>query len=172
MSILLVSNLALTATLGLLLLCGLLLIYFLLRARLGRLEDVLAEHGRGLKQLSRAIAPGSRPEAPPPIDLEPLNSSLEGIRGSLDAVEEHLDSVASDLRREREVRLREMIERRFHGRGFQSIQILGDLAGGFHGAVRVTVEGQKGGVTYKGYVALEEGQIIDEKLSSSHEIFP
>ena len=173
MSILLASNLAVTATLGILLLSGLLLIYCLLRTHLLRFEGSLLALSRQLEQYCNKPAPEPLVVAAPlPVNLEPLALSVAELQRSLDAVEEHLESVAGELNRDREVRLREMVERRFHGRGYQSIQILGDLADGFHGAARISIEGQKGGVTYKGHVILEEGQIVDEKMTSSHEIFP
>ncbi|MFH0944758.1 MAG: hypothetical protein V2A76_06130 [Planctomycetota bacterium] len=189
MPILLLENLGLTATFSVLLLGGLLLVFFLLRSRLdlllsdlarlgkdlGRMGNDLDRLGNDLDQMKDRTEPPPPPPPPPPsvpVDLSPVHAALDEMRQELSGMERHLESMAGDLARERSVHMREMVERRFYGRGYQSIRVVGEIPYGLKEPMRLPVEGTKGGVTYKGFVMIEDGQIVEEKMSSSTEVFP
>ncbi len=170
MEVLLASSVAATAGVAVLLLFGLLLIFLLLRARLDLFE-------RSLGALAREVREALSRPAPPPIelpevDLAPLEARLAEVRRLLDVLAERLDLVAAEVSLERSVRLHEMIERRFRGLGYESIRILSDLAAIGEEPAQVNVEATKGGTTRKGYVVIDKGRVVDEKLSSSYEVFP
>lgn len=181
------------ATLGLLSvlwLIAFLLIWRLMRARIVALEERVVGFGQQLDHLRRTVAE-PRPTSSPAVAAEVRSGPTLALDGLVDAVDslretqlEHaaavarltelVERVATDVESGRADRLEDRIRARFAGRGFTDVRILGDLAAAQEGTgqLRVPIESMKGGVTYKGFVMLDAGRIVDEKLTSSHDAFP
>lgn len=172
MEALLASSVAATATVAVLLLAGLLLVFLLLRSRLDLFDRNLASLAREVRQAASQPPPQPPAIELPVVDLAPIEARLDELRRLLDALHERLGAVAAEVSLERSVRLHEMIERRFRGLGFESIRILSDLAAIGEEPAQVNVEVIKGGSTRKGYVVIDKGRVVGERLSSSYEVFP
>lgn len=104
--------------------------------------------------------------------LDPLHEELGRTRRELQGLTRRVGELATELEHERARRLGETIRERFERQGFQSIRVLADPSLLEGGDARVPLEGMKGGITYKGYVVVEDGRIVDEKMTSSYEVFP
>lgn len=179
MTLLLVQAVTMVSLLAVLLLAGLLMIYQLLKTRMAAIEE-------RLDQLAGAVRDSARAEPPPPpsaevapvapvaqqVDLTPLEQRLLELDDLVRGTNRRLEDLLAEFHRERGSRLRETIERLFQGRGFQSIRILTDLSEYSDETVRVSLEGVKGGITYKGFVQIENGAVVNENMTSSHEVFP
>lgn len=192
MSLLALSQTATVALLSAFWLAGFLLIWQLMRSRLMMLEEKL--HGFGLQidhfrraHEDRAGAvtpdPGREGRAAIAAEVARLSDAVDSVReAQAEARVAHaravelIERLAADLEQGRAERLVDRIKLRFSARGFNDIRVLGDLSSAGDptrdGPLRVPLEGMKGGVTYKGYVVIDGGQVVDEKLTSSHEAFP
>jgi hypothetical protein len=186
--ILLLSSAATIAILSALWLGAFLLVWRLMRLRIVALEERVVAFSQQLDHMRRSFAEARAPSLPPagngpsPVnEFTRLNETLDALR---EAQAEHattvtrlvalVEGLATDVESGRAERLEDRIRARFSSRGFTNLRILGDLAASTDASpsLRIPLEGMKGGVTYKGYVVLEAGNIVDEKLTSSHEAFP
>jgi len=188
--ILLLSNVATMSLLSVLWLTAFLLLWRLIRIRILALEDRVLGFGQQLDHLRRTLAePRSAPIVAPPsevrsesaVAIDQLADTVESMRESqIEQAATHarlvelVERLASDVELGRADRLEDRIRARFAARGFNEIRILGDLAAAQEGTgqLRVPLESTKGGMTYKGYVVLEAGKVVDEKLTTSHDAFP
>jgi len=155
-------------TLVVLVLAGLLLIYATLRARLGSFAGEI----RSLSDEITKISNQPRSEPSPVIDVGPLESKINDLGRRLSEALEDTRFLRDEVVERRGHRLREEIERYFRFAGYQSVNVLSELGVFDDEPVRVAVTGVKGGITYKGYVVIETGRIVEEKMTSSHEVFP
>ncbi|MFG0317946.1 MAG: hypothetical protein ACF8XB_11780 [Planctomycetota bacterium JB042] len=180
--------------LGALAVGGLLLVFLLLRRRLDELSEALgavrkevdAANGALREAADRAAvavvaapedgASGEVIETPLTVDLggqlDPLHDEVRSMRREVQGLGRRVGELASELEVERGRRLGETIRERFERRGFQSIRLLADPSELEASDLRVAIEGVKGGITHKGYVVVEDGRVVDEKMTSSYEAFP
>lgn len=64
------------------------------------------------------------------------------------------------------------IERYLINRGFQKISYLADLTEDMEGEFKLPLEAYKNGAAYKGYVVIQDGCIVSEKITPAFEAFP
>lgn len=138
--------------------------------------------------------PAPPPPLPPPAPAPaPVIVDLSAIEDSLVEVRDALVELA-DRSREMDtepsppppapppapptrsgVTIRDRIESRFRRAGFEVVRILSgdvDLEWIDGDPVRIPLEGRRRGATYKGHVMVSGDQVVDEKMTSSHEAFP
>ena len=185
MSLLFITPLTLSAATAALVLIGLLLIYMLLRARISEVEDVLGDVRREIGRLRDDVTrreaapppaaapidppePPPAPEPPPPVDLSGVERQLEDLRLAVARLARPDGEAPAP-----ETDVAAVIEARLHAEGYERVRVLLSAQEELeHGDLRVPVEGTRRGLTCKGYVVLHDGRVIDEKLTSSHEVFP
>lgn len=182
-SLLLISSAAASGLVAVLVLAGLVIIWAMLRMRMteqaGRLELIQLEL-RQLAQQQMDPPPIVVPRdalpipSPPPSDLAPLREEVGELRVQLAAISAKLDALSArgNDGRSPAAPLAERIAGRFAQKGYQSVKVLSDLERLGDVPTKVAVEGKKGGLTFKGFVVVDRGEIVDEKMTSSHEIFP
>lgn len=178
--------------LGALTVGGLLLVFLVLRnrldglaAELGALRRDVDAAGGAVKELAAraeglasASAPAASELAEPALtvdfggQLDPLFDEVTRMRREVQGLGRRVGELAGELETERGRRLGETIRERFERQGFQSIRVLSDPSELEGAEARVPIEGVKGGITYKGYVLVEDGRVVDEKMTSSYEVFP
>lgn len=193
-----VSAVTAVATIGVLVLLGLFLIYYLLQKRLVGFGSDLRRLQRDIHELkedmrkvyaARAVVtrkePAPAPPPPPtpvPVDLSGIESTLREMQGAITELSERSPVVVEQNGVAPPppptlpaITLRERIEARFRHAGYDVLHILsGDVdRERIDGdPVRVPLEGRRRGATYKGHVMISGDQVIDEKMTSSHEAFP
>lgn len=170
------------AFVAVLVLVGMLLVYRLLGVRLAAFGRELESMRRELERAERTRAElprAAEPPAPAPvtvrvpeIDLAPLRADVAGVREELNVLGANLERLAAALERERGARVFEQIEQRFRAAGYSRVRVLADAASIGSGPHKVAVEGTKNGIALKGYVVVDGGRIVEEKMTSSHEVFP
>lgn len=188
--LLLLSSAATLGLLSVLWLAAFLLIWRLMRIRIVALEERVLGFGQQLDHLRRTVSePRPAPVASNSNEARPATAiALDGLVDAVDSVRESqqeqaaafarltelVERLTGEVEQGRADRLEDRIRARFAARGFSDVRILGDLAAAQEGTgqLRVPLESMKGGVTYKGFVVLEAGRIVDEKLTSSHDAFP
>lgn len=104
--------------------------------------------------------------------LDPLHDELGRMRGEFQGLVRRVGEIGTALESERGRRLGDTIRDRFERQGFRSIRFLTEPTELEEPESRVALEGVKGGITYKGYVVVEDGRVVDEKMTSSYEVFP
>jgi hypothetical protein len=134
-------------------------------ARLRPLEE-------GVRRVADSIA--RLPSPLEPKDLVPLQERLELLARAVDELRHHVD----------ELRLRgpqpppdvapgAHVLRALEQRGYESIRIVGEAAGDNSGEEsRVPVEARRGGMSFKGFVRLEDGRVAEVALKPVTEVFP
>jgi hypothetical protein len=188
--LLLLSSAATLGLLSVLWLAAFLLIWRLMRIRIVALEERVLGFGQQLDHVRRTVSePRPAPVASNSNEARPATAiALDGLVDAVDSVRESqqeqaaafarltelVERLTGEVEQGRADRLEDRIRARFAARGFSDVRILGDLAAAQEGTgqLRVPLESMKGGVTYKGFVVLEAGRIVDEKLTSSHDAFP
>lgn len=201
MMLLMLSPTSALAFVAILVLAGLLLVYLLLRGRIGELSHAVARMQGELARLSVALVAveeATRIERatppPPPLPVAaPVPAELPPIEVRADVDLSQVEAELAELRKlmtrlaerpdpppvvaKAPPDIREVIESRFRGQGYDRVRVLladgaADPCIGESGSRRVSVEGARRGLTYKGYVVIEHGRVIEEKMTSSHEVFP
>ncbi len=176
---LLLTDTAWFALLAALLFGGLLLIQWTVRTRLivfsEQLDGVRREVDNVAQDFAQAQsqAQSAPPALPAPVvDLAPIQTELARLAHDVSEIEKSLGQMNEELRATRGERVREALERRLRSLGFQTVAVLADLQAIGPGPTRITVAGTKAGISHKGYVVVEGGRVLEEKLTSSHEVFP
>jgi hypothetical protein len=133
-------------------------------SRIGSLEE-------GVRRLADQII-----ALPAPLDakdLVPVQERLEELARTVTELRHYVD----DLRTRMPVgsddhgsgtRLLRALEQR----GFESIHILGELSDESGEQLRVPVEARRGGMSFKGFVSLEDGRLTEVALKPVTEVFP
>jgi len=195
-----VSAVTAVAVIGVLVLLGLSLIYYLIEKRLAgfgseqrRLQRDIHELKEDMRKVYAARAAVTKkepaPASPPPPEPAPVSVDLSGIESTL----RDMQGVIAELSERPPVvvesngaapppapalpaiTLRERIEARFRHAGYDVLHILSgdvDRERVDGDPVRIPLEGRRRGATYKGHVMISGDQVIDEKMTSSHEAFP
>ncbi len=186
---LLLTDTAWFSALAALLFGGLALILWTLRTRLTafseqldavrqEVDNVAQDFAQSHAQAAPPPAPVEPPQPPvplvlpPPVDLAPLSADVERLAREVAQISTTLSQVNEEMRAQRGERVRESIERRLRNLGFQTVAVLADLQAIGPGPTRITVAGTKAGISHKGYVVVEGGRVLEEKMTSSHEVFP
>jgi len=176
---------------GALVVGGLLLVFLVLRGRLDALSAGISSTRHDVDRLgtdvrAREVPKPSipeddelaRPEDAPatPADVaarvDPIHDELLGLRREVQTLVRRVGELTAEFETERNRRLEETIEERFQRKGFTSVRLLGSPSEEPVTNARIPLEGVKGGITYKGYVVIDDGRIVDEKMTSSYEVFP
>lgn len=177
---------------------GLVGVYLLLVRRLGAFESRAQELERTVDALLKAK---SEPPPPPPppvaaapvvvtpppeLDLEPL---FEPLVAQVRALGAQLESFAEETRRSlaalaqqarerpaperpRVPTVREVIEQHYRERGYTLIRLLSAGDTPAMQPTRIGIEAARGGIWHKGYAIVDAGRVVEDKLTSSHEVFP
>lgn len=188
MALLLLSELGTIGLLSALWLVGFLLIWNLMRVRIVELEQkihalvIRSETARSVPETARII-----PEDKTGPRLDELARDVASTKDSLErvaAVQERLhddtayllervERLATALEQSRAGELSDRIHDRLGSRGFSDVRILGELTDvPVDAPLKVMVEARKSGISYKGFVVVADGNIVDEKMTSAHELFP
>ena len=155
---------------------GLLIGFLLLYVRFARIEELLRRL-QEIQTLSEEIR-----------ELKKTMSTL-----SFDKLEEHMDGIQQQgahanealggiyrgvmelnakfgMRRAQAVQ--DLVERKFFGQGYASVVILSDLEGDLEEPLSLQIEEVRGGISYKGTVVIQNGNVVDARLKPSYEVFP
>lgn len=175
---------------------GLVGVYLLLVRRLGAFEARAQELERTVDALLRAKAePAPTPAEPPPpppapvvvappveVDLEPLVAQVRALAAQLDGFADEtrhaLAALAQQARergapeRPRVPTVREVVEQHYRERGFTLIRLLAAGETPAMQPTRVGLEAARGGIWHKGYAIVDASRVVEDKLTSSHEVFP
>jgi hypothetical protein len=177
---------------------GLVGVYLLLVRRLGAFEARAQELERTVDALLRAKAETPPPPPPPPqaapepapvviqpapeVDLTPVLAQLRdlGVRfdGFADETRHALTALAQQAReralpeRPRVPTVREVIEQHYRERGYTLIRLLAPGETPAMQPTRVGLEAARGGIWHKGYAIVDASRVVEDKLTSSHEVFP
>jgi len=129
----------------------------------------------GLRRVGESIA---RLPAPLEIkDLVPLQERLEALIRAIDELRHHVDELRSrDPQAPAETATASpgaSVLRTLQQRGFESIRIVGEVAQDDAGEPsRVPVEARRAGMSFKGFVTLEDGRVGEVALKPVTEVFP
>lgn len=176
---------------------GLVGVYLLLVRRLGAFESRAQELERTVDALLRAKAePPPAPPAPPPptepapvvvaplveIDLEPVIRQVRELGAQLDRFADEtrhaLAAIAqqalerSTPERPRVPTVREVVEQHYRERGYTLIRLLSAGDTPAMQPTRIGLEAARGGIWHKGYAIVDASRVVEDKLTSSHEVFP
>ncbi len=167
----------------------------LVQRRIERLEQDVATLPRGdeLRGLIEAALPAARlvpveealrrlgdqvarlPAPVEPKDLAPLHDRLEQLARQIHELRHHIDELRARASEPSVAAVSPggRLLRQLAERGFEHVHVLGEL-GTEEGIepVRVPVEARRAGMSFKGYVTLEEGRLIEVALKPLTEIFP
>jgi Na+-transporting methylmalonyl-CoA/oxaloacetate decarboxylase gamma subunit len=126
----------------------------------------------GVRRLGDAIA-----RLPVPLEakeLVPLQERLELLARAIDELRHHVDELRSrDPQASVDVAPGANVLRALQQRGFESIRIVGGVADEeTSDAGRVPVEARRAGMSFKGWVTLENGRVGDISLKPVTEVFP
>ena len=126
----------------------------------------------GLRRIAESV--GRLPPALEPKDLVPLQERLEAVTRALDELRHHVDELRSrDPQVAPAVAPGANVLRTLQQRGFESIRIVGDVAEDDSGETsRVPVEARRDGMSFKGFVTLEDGRVGEVALKPVTEVFP
>jgi hypothetical protein len=144
---------------------------------LSKLADSAASDARlkpieeGVRRLGEAIA-----RLPAPLeakDLVPVQERLELLSRVVDELRHHVDELRSREPGGADVGPGAKVLRTLEQRGFDSIRILSQVSEDEAGAsARIPVEAHRAGMSFKGFVTLEEGRVADVALKPVTEVFP
>ncbi len=131
------------------------------------LEDAVRRMGEALARL---------PAPAEAKDLLPVQERLELLARQVQELRLHIDELRARVAGTTTVEpvapglklLRALEER-----GFESVHILGELAGDEgHELQRVPVEARRAGMSFKGHVTVEDGRLVEVALKPLTELFP
>jgi len=107
-------------------------------------------------------------------DLVPLQERLELLARVTDELRHHVDELRSrDPIAAAELGPGARVLRTLEQRGFDSIRILAQVLEDEAGeAARIPVEAHRAGMSYKGFVTLEDGRVAEVALKPVTEVFP
>lgn len=176
---------------------GLVGVYLLLVRRLGAFEARAQELERTVDALLRAKSePPPAPAAPPPptepppvvvappveVDLEPVIRQVRELGTQLDGFADEtrraLAAIAQQARerstpeRPRVPTVREVVEQHYRERGYTLIRLLSAGDTPAMQPTRIGLEAARGGIWHKGYAIVDASRVVEDKLTSSHEVFP
>ncbi|MBK6941188.1 MAG: hypothetical protein IPH13_13500 [Planctomycetes bacterium] len=174
---------------------GLVGVYLLLVRRLGAFEARAQELERTVDALLRAKAEPAPAAAPPPsepppvvvappveVDLEPVLRQVRELGAQLDAFADEtrraLAALAQQTRersvpeRPRVPTVREVVEQHYRERGYTLIRLLSAGDTPAMQPTRIGLEAARGGIWHKGYAIVDASRVVEDKLTSSHEVFP
>jgi len=134
--------------------------------RLRPVEEALRRMGDALAHLPAPV------EAK---DLLPVQERLEQLARQVQELRLHIDELRAQSPNAPIVPIApgSRLLRALEERGFESVHILGELTNEEgHDPHRVPVEARRAGMSFKGYVTVEDGRLVEVALKPLTEIFP
>lgn len=102
-----------------------------------------------------------------------MGDAVRSLRDGLASIESPITQIRDALSRTESERLSDEVRRALFTRGYDKVTIQTDVTAlARAGEHRVLVEVLKEGVRSKGFVLLRDGNAVDVKISSIHEMFP
>jgi vacuolar-type H+-ATPase subunit I/STV1 len=136
-------------------------------AGLGEKLDML-DHRNRLQEIEEALKAASSREFPVVRVAEEVEPLIKEAVESLDA---RLRELAASLKEDRRETRTELLTRVLNDRGFRDVTVV-EVTEEEGGRARVSVEARRDGMTFKGPVTIENGRVVEQKLTPSYPMFP
>lgn len=155
---------------------GLLIGFLLLYVRFARIEELLSRL-QEIQSLSEEIRELRKTMSA--LSFAGLEENVEGMRehtrrmdATLDQSLRQLVELNARFGERRSQAVRDLIERKFFGQGYETVVVLSSLEGDLEEPLRVQLEAVRAGISYKGSVLIENDTVVEANLKPSYEVFP
>ncbi|MBN2490787.1 MAG: hypothetical protein JXQ29_08065 [Planctomycetes bacterium] len=155
---------------------GLLIGFLLLYVRFARIEGLLSRL-QEIQSLTDEIRELRRTMSG--ITLKQLEVLMDSVREHSRSMDATLDGVYRGILQlnehfgmRRGQAVKDLVERKFFGQGYDSVVILSDLSGDLEEPLELQVEAVRGGLSYKGTVVIQNDSVVSAQLKPSYGVFP
>lgn len=143
------------------------LLFFVRSARLERKFDEMDR----LLRLSLKSKERERPGAEPDVDR--LQEVVGGLESRLERTVEFLESLRETQAESNSQKIHDMVERKLYNMGYDSVRLAAESSDySPDQPYRISLEVARRGVSYKGFALVEDGVVVDSRLSPTYSMFP
>ncbi len=102
--------------------------------------------------------------------LAELRLKMEAIGERVERSTETLENIQTTSSESKVEKVHDMVERKLYNMGYETVRLTGEDVD--ESPYRINLEVSRRGASYKGYALIEDGVIVDSRISPTYAMFP